>query len=195
MIISVPLSYQNLTTGGCCDWSVFTLSSSFPMLSITLRNNLDTLIQHVSQKGDTQITYRLVCKLLLQNQWESHIKLSLLYMRFNIWNVCLHEVVLEQRTDFVGLGTVMHGNSSSDTVASTLQSKNGYRRILLTLLAVVPPTILSYIAEVSHYSFQSRFTCVLLSLPQGERHLAMVWKRRKFWCPMKMRHVINAIVL
>lgn len=76
---------------------VFTLSSSFPMLSITLRNNLDTLIQHVSQK-------------------------------------------------------VMHGNSSSDTVASTLQSKNGYRRILLTLLAVVPPTILSYIAEHAEVS-------------------------------------------
>lgn len=77
---------------------VFTLSSSFPMLSITLRNNLDTLIQHVQQK-------------------------------------------------------VMHGHSSSsDAVASTLQAKNGYRRIVLTLLAVVPPTFLSYIAEHAEVS-------------------------------------------
>ncbi|KAG0605913.1 hypothetical protein M758_9G097700 [Ceratodon purpureus] len=71
---------------------VFTLSSSFPMLSITLRNNLDTLIQHVSQK-------------------------------------------------------VMHGNSASDPALPTSQSKTGHRRTLLTLLAVVPPTILSYVAE------------------------------------------------
>uniref|UniRef100_A0A7I4FCT5 Amino acid transporter transmembrane domain-containing protein n=1 Tax=Physcomitrium patens TaxID=3218 RepID=A0A7I4FCT5_PHYPA len=76
---------------------VFTLSSSFPMLSITLRNNLDTLIQHISQK-------------------------------------------------------VTHGNAPSDTIVSTSQSKTGYRRILMTLLAVIPPTVLCYIAEHAEVS-------------------------------------------
>lgn len=53
------LSFQQLLQileyhySDCCDDdAVFTLSSSFPMLSITLRNNLDTLVQHVQQKGD-----------------------------------------------------------------------------------------------------------------------------------------------
>lgn len=74
---------------------VFTLSSTFPMLSITLRNNIDTLIQFVSDKGSQK------------------------------------------------------GASLPPPETSRL------RRTILTLLAVGPPTLMSYIAKHANISVDS----------------------------------------
>lgn len=70
--------------------------------------------------------------------------------------------------------TVTHGNAPSDTIVSTSQSKTGYRRILMTLLAVIPPTVLCYIAEVScctflfhwldHFGFLVHLVCACLDI-------------------------------
>jgi len=79
---------------------VFTLSSSFPMISITLRNNLNTFIQLLSQK-------------------------------------------------------VRREPMTSDSVVPTPQQEEGCHQFVLTLLAVVPPFVLAFIAEHSHVSVDS----------------------------------------
>ncbi|CAK9881645.1 unnamed protein product [Sphagnum jensenii] len=78
---------------------VFTLSSNFPMLSITLRNNFDTLFQLLLRKARNAPHFETVAR-------------------------------------------------SPQQVARAA----GRRRILLTLLAVLPPTFFSYIAEHSNMS-------------------------------------------
>lgn len=60
--------------------AVFTLSSSFPMISITLRNNLNTFIQLLSQKGTFQdFCYGLLSERLMLSHMDSTLYRRPLY--------------------------------------------------------------------------------------------------------------------
>lgn len=147
--------------GWAC-WAVITLSSNFPMLSITLRNNLDILFHLLSRKGilgeDDMLAVglsflTLICMLsVLKVEFLVSPKATpnwmLLVLSFDMQSC--HGHGLDWRGNFGGNFAARNGLHLETVARSPHQAAQAdwHRRILLTLLAVVPPTFFSYIAEV-----------------------------------------------